>query len=67
MIAPGNIYRPLTDEDWPEIRARAMTIIKWLREHGTRGTDWDFAGAGRTLSVWFNNDKLETHYILRWE
>lgn len=44
-----------------------MTIIKWLRHHGERGTDWDFAGAGRTLSVWFDNDNLEALYILRWE
>jgi hypothetical protein len=67
MIAQGNIYRPLNDEDWPDIRARAMTIIKWLRQHGERGTHWEFAGAGRNLSVWFNDSKLEVLYVLRWE
>ena len=66
-MTPVKIYRPLDDEDWPDVRTKAMTIIKWLRDHGDRGTDWDFAGAGRTLSLWFNNDSLEAFYILRWE
>ena len=66
-MTPTKIYRPLNDEDWPDVRTKAMTIIKWLRQHGDRGTDWDFAGAGRTLSLWFDNDRLEALYILRWE
>ena len=66
-MTPTKIYRPLNDEDWPDVRTKAMTIIKWLRGHGNRGTDWDFAGSGRSLNLWFMNAKLETLYILRWE
>jgi len=55
------IYRPEPNG------SGSLEIIKWLRQHGDRGSDWDFAGYGWTLSLWFDNDSLEALYILRWE
>lgn len=67
-MIPGKIYRPMNDREYGSgILNDSLTIIKWLRHHGNRGTDWDFAGAGRSLSLWFDNDSLEALYILRWE
>ena len=55
------IYRPEPN------RAGSLEIIKWLREQGQRGSDWDFAGSGRTLSIWFMNERIEVSYIMEWE
>lgn len=61
-------YLPMKNREYGSgIHSDCMEIIKWLRNHGTRGPDWDFAGAGRSLSIWFNNPELEMVYILRWE
>jgi len=64
----GTIYRPLSDLDSGyKVLDNGQSIIKWLRQHGERGRDWEFAGSGRSLNLWFMNAKLETLYILRWE
>ena len=64
----GKVYRPMIDREYGTgIHTDCMTLIKWLRQLGERGTDWDFAGSGRSLNLWFNNDSLEALYILKWE
>ena len=58
---PTKIYRPEVQ------RPRDIEVVKWLRRHGERGVDYQFAGAGRTLSVWFMNERIEVSYIMEWE
>jgi hypothetical protein len=60
-MTPNKIYRPEVE------RPLDIEVVKWLRQHGERGTDYNFAGSGRTLSVWFMNDRIEVLYLLRWE
>jgi hypothetical protein len=55
------IYRPERE------RPGDLPVVKWLRQQGERGIDYNFSGAGRTLSVWFMNDKIEVAYIMTWE
>lgn len=45
----------------------AITVLKWLRQRGERGRDWEFAGGYTNANFWFQNEKLELAYILRWE
>ena len=45
---------------------QAVEVIRWLRAHGVRGSDFDFAGSIR-LDIEFYNDKLELAYIMRWD
>lgn len=46
---------------------KSLEIIKWLRQQGVRGSDWDFSGGGRNVSIWFKNDKVELAYILMYD
>ena len=52
------IYRPERE------RPGDLPVVKWLRGQGERGIDYNFSGAGRTLSIWFMNDKIEVAYIM---
>ena len=60
-MTPNKIYRPERE------RPNDLLVVKWLRQQGERGVDYQFAGSGRTLSVWFMNDRIETAYIMTYE
>lgn len=60
-MTPSKIYRPEVE------RPRDIEVVKWLRSQGERGVDYQFAGSGRTLSVWFMNDRIEVAYIMTYE
>ncbi len=60
-MTPTKIYRPEVQ------RPRDIEVVKWLRRQGERGVDYQFAGSGRTLSVWFMNERIEVSYIMEWE
>lgn len=42
-----------------------MSIIKWLRERGERGIDFDFTG-GDLIKIDFINQELEQQYVDYW-
>ena len=60
-MTPTKIYQP--QRDCPG----DLLVVKWLRGQGERGVDYQFAGAGRTLSIWFMNERIEVSYIMEWE
>ena len=55
------IYRPELE------RPRDLEVVKFLRKQGERGVDYDFSGVGKSLSIWFSNDRIETAYIMTYE
>ena len=60
-MTPRKMYRPEIE------RYRGIEVIKWLRSQGHRGIDFDFAGSGKSLTIWFTNSKTELAYIMMWE
>jgi|688.fasta_scaffold188214_1 hypothetical protein len=51
---------------WQSRYELAGNVIKWCRQNGERGRDWDFVG-GLKVELWFYESKLETAYLLQWE
>lgn len=60
-MMPMKTYRPELE------RPRDLEVVKFLRKQGERGVDYEFSGAGKSLSIWFRNDKIETAYIMTYE
>ena len=60
VVEVGMMYRKSTKTD------DVLAIIKWLRQHGERGIDFDFSG-GKNIDISITNPTLEVMYILRWE
>ena len=46
---------------------RQIDVLKWLRQAGVRGTDWEFSGGNRAITIEIRNQDLETAYIMMWE
>jgi len=47
-------------------------VLKWVREYDRqentqRGVDWDFSGGFENVEIYFNNERLELAYIMRYE
>ena len=42
-------------------------VLKWLRQHGERGVDWDYWGGLNAVHVTIKNERLETAYIIQWD
>jgi hypothetical protein len=46
--------------------ANILKILKWLRIHGKKGSDWDFMGTTRKISIYIYCPKLVVIYMLKW-
>lgn len=49
------------------VNRQKADVVKWLRQNGERGVDWEFWGGLNAVHIFIYNEKLETAYILQWD
>ena len=54
------------------ITPNSVEVLKWVREYDRqentqRGVDWDFNGGLKNVEIYFNNERLELAYVMRYE
>lgn len=49
------------------VNRQKVEVLKWLRQNGERGVDWDYWGALKAVHITITNERLETAYILQWD